>query len=169
MVGRAARRGTALAARAGRLEQIARLCPSGGAPVDALPVALAALALHDDDRHDRRDDATLATARALIPALAAACGLGADAARPARSLLAPTVAAVALRALAGPRGPRDRDAVRAVDAALVLMADHELNASTFATRVAASTGADLHACLAAGLAAACAGRAAAARPRGSPR
>jgi citrate synthase len=42
-------------------------------------------------------------------------------------------------------------AVRAVDAALVLCADHELNPSTFAVRVAASVGADLHACVSAGL------------------
>ncbi|CAN5502692.1 citrate/2-methylcitrate synthase [soil metagenome] len=39
----------------------------------------------------------------------------------------------------------------AIDAALVLVADHELNASSFAARVAASTGADLHACLLAAL------------------
>ncbi|GAB2585090.1 citrate synthase family protein [Dyella jejuensis] len=37
--------------------------------------------------------------------------------------------------------------------ALVLCADHELNASSFATRVAASTGASLHAAVCAGLAA----------------
>ena len=37
--------------------------------------------------------------------------------------------------------------------ALVLLADHELNASTFAARVAASTGASLSACLIAGFAA----------------
>ncbi|RUT86904.1 citrate synthase, partial [Mesorhizobium sp. USDA-HM6] len=36
--------------------------------------------------------------------------------------------------------------------ALVLLADHELNASTFAARVAASTGAPIAACLLAGLA-----------------
>ncbi len=40
-----------------------------------------------------------------------------------------------------------------VRAALVLCADHELNASAFATRVAASTGASLHAAACAGLAA----------------
>jgi len=39
-----------------------------------------------------------------------------------------------------------------VRCALVLMADHELNASTFAVRVAASTGAPIAACLLAGLA-----------------
>ena len=42
---------------------------------------------------------------------------------------------------------------RLVRAALVLCADHELNASAFATRVAASTGAGLHAAVCAGLAA----------------
>ncbi|MGT2481133.1 citrate/2-methylcitrate synthase [Methylobacterium oryzae CBMB20] len=36
---------------------------------------------------------------------------------------------------------------------MVLLADHELNASTFATRVAASTGAPVAACLMAGLSA----------------
>jgi citrate synthase len=41
---------------------------------------------------------------------------------------------------------------RLANAALLLCADHELNASTFAARVAASTGADLQACLLAALA-----------------
>lgn len=45
--------------------------------------------------------------------------------------------------------PNAADAIRR---ALVLLADHELNASTFATRVAASTGAPLAACILAGLA-----------------
>lgn len=43
------------------------------------------------------------------------------------------------------------DAVDAIRRALVLTADHELNASTFAVRVTASTGASLTACLIAGL------------------
>src|SRR5439155_24849267 len=42
-------------------------------------------------------------------------------------------------------------AVPAIRKALVLMADHELNASTFAARVAASTGASMAASLLAGL------------------
>jgi citrate synthase len=46
--------------------------------------------------------------------------------------------------------PGDADLIRR---ALVLLADHELNASTFAARVAASTGASLAACALAGLAA----------------
>ncbi len=41
--------------------------------------------------------------------------------------------------------------VRVLEAALVLVADHELNVSTFAARIAASAGADLYACLGAAL------------------
>ena len=48
------------------------------------------------------------------------------------------------------QGPKGADAIRR---ALVLLADHELNASTFAARVAASTGASLAAAALAGLAA----------------
>ena len=47
------------------------------------------------------------------------------------------------------RKPQAQDILRRT---LVLLADHELNASTFAARVAASTGASLSACLLAGLA-----------------
>lgn len=44
------------------------------------------------------------------------------------------------------------DGADAIRQALVLLADHELNASTFATRVTASTGAALSACVLSGLA-----------------
>jgi citrate synthase len=62
-----------------------------------------------------------------------------------RALGARTVAGVAARALGS-----DDDA--AIDRVLVLLADHELNASSFAARVAASTGADAHASVTAALA-----------------
>ncbi len=85
-----------------------------------------------------------ARAEALVRAFASAAG-----GKPARKLPED----LAARFLAGhglsPTLPRRR----LVDAALVLCADHELNASTFAARVAASTGADLQACLLAALAA----------------
>ncbi|MBB3939146.1 citrate synthase [Novosphingobium fluoreni] len=47
----------------------------------------------------------------------------------------------------------DGDFAEALRCALVLLADHELNASTFSVRVAASTGAPVAACLLAGLSA----------------
>jgi citrate synthase len=52
-----------------------------------------------------------------------------------------SIAELFLGALRG-RSPHPED-VRAFDRGLILIADHELNAATFAARVAASTGADL--------------------------
>lgn len=85
--------------------------------------------------------------------------------RPAAALAREAAELVDLMAAAtlGPTdpGPMHRRLAQAWDApqaedllrrALVLMADHELNSSTFAARVAASTGAPLSACLLAGLA-----------------
>ena len=78
----------------------------------------------------------------LVGLVAAACGASA-----AQALAAPDVASGIRRALGA--GGRD---TRLLDASLVLCADHELNASSFAARVAASTGADLEACVLAALA-----------------
>jgi len=47
--------------------------------------------------------------------------------------------------------PTDPARLRALDAALVLIADHELNPATFVARVAASAGSPLHACVQAAL------------------
>jgi len=79
----------------------------------------------------------------LVGLVAVACGH-----RPADALAATDVASGLQRAL----GARARGA-RLLEATLVLCADHELNASSFAARVAASTGADLEACALAALAA----------------
>lgn len=48
--------------------------------------------------------------------------------------------------------PPDAEAVRVLDVALILHADHEFNASTFAARVAVATLADLHAAVVAAIA-----------------
>jgi len=80
----------------------------------------------------------------LLGLVALASGTSPEAALAERS-----IAAGLLRALGI---PARRLALWAVDAALVLCADHELNVSSFAARVAASTGADLPACLVAALA-----------------
>lgn len=50
-------------------------------------------------------------------------------------------------------GAEGEDAVRAIELALIAIADHELNPSTFTARVVASAGSDLYACIAAALAA----------------
>jgi citrate synthase len=82
-------------------------------------------------------------ARGLVLAFAAAAGPR----RPSTTSLDPATRLLA--SFGVPLSPARR---RLADAALVLCADHELNASTFAARVAASTGADLQACLVAALA-----------------
>lgn len=102
---------------------------------------LARLALYDPAGSDELMDQTLRRARGLIrhtvdvlfPATASA-----------PQLLAPRMAASL--------GFDQSEAIDAIETALLVSADHELNASTFAARVAASTGADLYASLMAGLA-----------------
>ena len=90
-------------------------------------------------------------AAALMRRLVAACGLvhGADAVN--ASLEAATTARALLVALGG---RTTASSISAMTEALVLAADHELNPSTFAARVAASAGASLPACTMAALAAA---------------
>jgi citrate synthase len=90
-------------------------------------------------------------AAALLRRLVAACGLvhGADAVN--ASLEAATTARALLVAL-GARSTAS--SISAMTEALVLAADHDLNPSTFAARVAASAGASLPACTMAALAAA---------------
>ena len=124
-------------------------CPSerlwpllrGHAALPKMALILGALALHDAHRHCATDVAEHARARALFHFLAEA-----PARRPARGERSQRVAATLLTALGAPRTPA---LLSNVDRALVLCAEHELNASTFAARVAASAGADLYACLSA--------------------
>ncbi|MBL8974574.1 MAG: citrate synthase, partial [Myxococcales bacterium] len=87
--------------------------------------------------------------RALMLRMAALAGAGLDPAQVKPALAEPTLAGALLVSLGAPATPR---AVPLMRRALVLCADHELNASAFAVRVAASAGADLYACVSAGLA-----------------
>jgi citrate synthase len=114
-----------------------RLRLPSAAPVWRLVAALPQLALADADRWGRSEPAEIAAARSLIRALASLLG---D--RPATG----TVAERAAASLGLPAA-----AVALVDTALIVIADHELNASTFAARIAASAGADLHASVGAAL------------------
>ncbi len=106
--------------------ELATLVPDGTTALDRLALALPFLAAHDPARFEAGPTLERARARRLLPTLAAVLGLG-------DLLDGPTAATV--------------------HAAAVLCADHGLDASTFAARVTASTGADLYACLIAGAAA----------------
>ncbi len=132
-----------------RERDLARLLPPGCPPLAALALALPALAAIDPLRFDAEPAAVMARARRLIPRLAAAVALSLDPKRlPAALDSGDPVRALAL-AFGMTLQPKPLNLLRS---ALILCADHELNASTFAARVAASTGADLHACLSAALA-----------------
>ncbi len=129
------------------LAQLARLVPDGARPLEVMPLLVQVAALADPDRGDPRPDAIVARGRRLVALLAAALAPGLSAASFTRALGAGSVAEIAARALGLPA-----DAAPIRVRLLVLLADHELNASSFAARVAASTGADPYACLTAALA-----------------
>jgi citrate synthase len=129
------------------LAQLARLVGDARTPLDAMPLLVQLAALGDRERDDLRPDALIARGRRLIPLLAAALAPGFAPAAVSRALGAASVAEIAARAI----GCSD-DLAPTLDAVLVVLADHELNASSFAARVAASTGADPYACITAALA-----------------
>ena len=122
-----------------------RLWPllKGQATLPKMSLIVAALALGDKDRHGSSDSAEQARARAVMHWLAHA-----PAARPPQARSLPTVTLTLLNALAV---SATAARLTQVDRALVLCAEHELNASAFAARIAASAGADLYACLSAAI------------------
>lgn len=132
------------------LGNLERLIVPGASPLETLSIAVPVLAPLDPGRFERRHEAFLTRARALVGILATLLGLGTGSGRVKEALTRDSLASRALASL-GIRHSRARE--RAVNRALVLAADHELNASTFAARVAASAGADPYAAISAALAA----------------
>ena len=114
-------------------------------PMDALRTAVSALGIYDPDSRDNspaanlRKSVRLTAQTATIVAAIGRCREGKDPVAPDPSL---SHAANFLSMLWG-RKP-DETSIRTVDIALILHADHELNASTFAARVTAATLADMH-------------------------
>src|SRR5262245_29792399 len=115
--------------------------------VERARLVIDAAATIDPLRYDRRPTAVAARGRDMIATTVDALPLLGDA--PSKD-----DAAIAKRAWPRLTSLAATPArVRVLDTALVLLADHELAASAFATRVAASTWADAYASVAAGLAA----------------
>jgi citrate synthase len=110
-------------------------------PQDGL-IARLALATRDDDTAEWREDRSeLAAGCGALVRMLAACVLGA----------APSAAPIHRQCASAWRlDERDADLVRS---ALILCADHELNASSFTARCIASTGASLRCAILGGLAA----------------
>jgi citrate synthase len=117
-------------------------------PLLRLAITIPALAARDRARGDRTPAAECERARTLLVRLRAALALGSPSQR-RRSLEAESMAAGILEGM-GLRAPPEAE--RLANRCLVLCADHELNVSAFAARIAASAGSDLYACIGAALA-----------------
>jgi citrate synthase len=133
--------------------EVAGLPPSA-TPGDRLRVAAAVAGATHSLRHDLRPAAVVRSARRLIATMVDT--LPSQQGAPVPPLLvgaeAPRPDAIAVRLWnrLGPE-PATPELVRTLNAALVLLADHELAASTLAARVAASTRADPYAVVGTGL------------------
>ncbi|WP_158213233.1 citrate synthase [Pigmentiphaga sp. NML080357] len=97
-----------------------------------------------------RSGAQIPAARQLVLAFAGCCGLLSDQRRYRPPSGAKPLAQHVAEALAREATP---EFLKALNAMLILSADHELSPPTFSARIAASVGAELHACVGAALAA----------------
>lgn len=117
--------------------------PSGVPPLDRLQVIAATLAATDPLRFHLEPAAVAGTGRRLIAGLIRALPVVGD--RPVAGGVAASLWPTLTERTA------ERGLVRALDATLVLLADHELAASTLAVRAAASAKADPYAVVSTGL------------------
>ena len=122
-----------------------RIAPKHALPMDVLRTAVSALSFYDPEFQSNDHDANvhkairLTSQIAMIVAAYDRIRKGKDVIEPDRSL---SHAANFLLMLNGTTP--SHTAERALDIALILHADHELNASTFAARVTAATLSDMH-------------------------
>lgn len=133
---------TPAALAAGRAAQAA--LPPGTLPLERIQVIVPALAVMDPFRLHLDRPAVVAAGKSLIAGMTDALPL-AGVAEPAGDLIAARLVARLCPAAAS------ADLIRVISAALVLVADHELAASTLAARVAASMRADPYAVVSTGL------------------
>lgn len=128
--------------------------PKDANPMDVLRTAVSALDFYDEGGHGTDRESAMSAAIKLtgqIGTIAAAW----DRIRNGREIIAPDhnlgIAENFLYMLRGERP--DAEEARMFDVALILHADHELNASTFTTRVVAGTLAGMYGAVTAGIAA----------------
>ncbi len=131
---------------------LGRSLPTGAVPMETLRTAVSALSAFDPDGDDNSVEASKRKAtriQAKSPTVIAGLyriSQGNDPVVPDKSL---SIAADFLRMLNG-EAPSET-AARSLDVGLVLHAEHELNASTFAARVIAATASDMYSSMAGAL------------------
>lgn len=124
---------------------ILRMFPKAATPMEVLRTAVSSLGHWDPDSGNTRLDASLRKAQRLterIPLILAAHQRLRNGLEPIAPVAHQGIAYNFLYTLQG-KEP-DPEIVRALDVSLILHADHELNASTFAARVTAATMADIY-------------------------
>jgi len=125
--------------------EMLRSLPKGAMPMDVLRTAVSALGLYDPDekKGDHAANVTksirLTSQIAMLVAAYDRLRKGKDVVKPDPSLSHSANFLLMLNS-----EPPSKTAERALDIALILHADHELNASTFAARVTAATLSDMH-------------------------
>ena len=128
-----------------RMIEMLRTFPRTATPMEVLRTAVSALSFFDADEKDNSHDANVRKSYNLTAQIAMLVAIydrirkGLEIVPPDRSL---SHSANFLWMLRGEKP--SETATRTLDIALILHADHELNASTFAARVIAATLADVH-------------------------
>jgi len=122
-----------------------RQFPKDAAPMDVLRTAVSALSFYDPDVKNGDHDANVRKSIRLTSQIAMIVALY-DRIRKGKNLVEadPNISHAANFLLMLNGEKPSATAAKALDVALVLHADHELNASTFAARVTAATLSDMH-------------------------
>ncbi|HEX5735571.1 MAG TPA: citrate synthase [Blastocatellia bacterium] len=127
------------------IQQFMRSIPQSASPMDMLRTVVSALALYDSDAADMSREANVRKAirlTAKFPTIVTTFERLRNGSEPVEPREDLSVAGNFLYTLRGQEP--DEVATRTMDVALVLHADHELNASTFAARVTAATLSDMY-------------------------
>ncbi|MCA9644609.1 MAG: helix-turn-helix domain-containing protein [Polyangiaceae bacterium] len=119
--------------------------------LEALQLLVPWIALDDPTSHGATAEAERSRGRKLISLLAACLGPAVAGSGLAAPLESQPIASRVVRGILGAPGRRFAAQVELLNAVLIACLDHELNASTFCARVAASAGANLYASISAGL------------------
>jgi citrate synthase len=126
--------------------------PASAEPMDALRTVVSAMAMFDEESRDLSREASIRVATRLtarFPTIVAAIDRVRNHLEPVAPNPSLNIATNFLYMLKGEM-PDEFDA-HVMDVALILQADHELNASTFTARVVAGTLADMYSCVTAAL------------------
>ena len=129
----------------GKIIDLLRTVPTSASPMEVLRTAVSLLSIYDPDEKEVTHDANVRKSYRLTSQIAMLVALF-DRIRKGKEIVEadPTLSHAGnfLWMLNGEKP--SETATRAFDVALILHADHELNASTFAARVIAATLADMH-------------------------